>query len=100
MKKLLLCLFAGFTVMSTYILNAEQEHAVIGCKILLDKGEYTHHNGDLYIKERTIQEVFESVKMWEILEFKVFIYVQCPNCGQAHLADHACNSEMCKNRVR
>lgn len=40
MKKLLLALLLNCTA-----LFADQ--AVIGCKILLDKNEYTHHNGDL-----------------------------------------------------
>jgi hypothetical protein len=97
MKKLLIAIALNCATIAPICANV---FPVAECKILLEKDDYITHKGNIFIKEDVENEIFESVKAWQMLEFKVFIYVSCDYCGQAHLVDHACNSEMCKNRVR
>lgn len=87
------CLFIGPVC-------AKEEQAVIGCKIVLDKDEYTRNNGKIQINQETVESIFESFKAWQMLEFKVFIYVQCESCGMAHLVDYQCPNENCRTRLR
>jgi hypothetical protein len=98
MKKLLLALLASCVLSGPVC--AEEEYAVIGCKIVLDKNEYTRNNGKISIHEDTVASIFESFKAWQMLEFKVFIYVECPSCGMAHLVDYQCPNENCRSRLQ
>lgn len=77
-----------------------EETAVIGCKIVLDKDEYTKRNGKILINEDTVADIFKSFQAWQMLEFKVFIYVECEYCGMAHLVDYQCPNENCRSRLR
>lgn len=97
MKNLLLALLINCATIAPNC--ASEEHAVIGCKIILDKGEYTRSNGKIHINEDTITSIFESFKAWQMLEFKVFIYVECPSCGMAHLVDYQCPNPDCRTRL-
>jgi hypothetical protein len=95
MKKLLLT-----TLLLPMLAFAQPEQAVIGCKIVLDPNEYTTHNGKIHINESTVASIFESFQAWQMLEFKVFIYVECPSCGMAHLVDYPCPNENCRSKLR
>ncbi len=111
MKKLPYLLVALLNCITIATLNAELQHnnnelqhkncvfPVVECKILLEKGDYVKEKGNIFIKQEVEDSIFESVKAWQMLEFKVFIYIQCDYCGASHLADYPCNSDMCKNRV-
>ncbi len=66
-----------------------EEFALVGCKIVLEKGEFTHQDG-------TIVSIFESFKAWQMLDFHVFIYVECKYCGQAHPIDYGCANPNCR----
>ncbi len=95
MKKLLLT-----TLLMPFLLCAQpEEYAVIGCKIVLEKDEYRHHNGQIHINEKTVESIFESFKAWQMLDFHVFIYVECQSCGQPHPIDYECPNPKCQNRL-
>ena len=98
MKNLLLALLLNCALIAPICAN--EETAVIGCKIVLDKGEYTKFNGKIHINEETVASIFDSFKAWQMLEFKVFIYVECESCGMAHLVDYQCPNENCRSRLR
>lgn len=66
---------------------------------MLEKDEFTHHNGKIMINEETVTSIFESFKAWEMLDFHVFIYVECQWCGQAHPIDFACSNPSCGSRM-
>ena len=93
MKKLLIALLL--------MLNCAyaQERAVIGCRILLDADEYTRQGDSIFIKDDTVNAIFENFKAWEMLDFHVFIYVECPNCHGIYLADHGCTNPNCPGRI-
>lgn len=91
MKKLaiLSAIFLGITCQA-------QECAVIGCKILLEKDEFTSRNGHIYINQDTVESIFRSFEAWQMLDFHVFIYVECQYCGQAHPIDYTCANPNCR----
>ena len=95
MKKLLL-----LSLLCPFLAFAQTETCEMGISILLEKDEYVVKKGKVFVKNEVLEDIFRNVRAWQLLEFKVFIYVQCPVCGAAHLADHACNRDMCQNRVR
>lgn len=79
--------------------SAGQECAVIGCKILLEKGEFTHHEGKVYIKGQTMEEIFNTPNAW-VIDYHVFIYVECEWCGAPHPIDYACTNPNCRGKLR
>ncbi len=89
MKKLLTALLLNFATLCA------EDHAVIGCKILLEKGDYITDKGNIFIKHEVQNEIFESVKAWQLLEFKLFVYVECPNCHGLYLVDNGCTNPNC-----
>ncbi len=105
MKKLLTALLLNCATIAT--LCAESQHysnelqhensgcAVIGCKILLEKGDYITEKGNIFIKHEVQTEIFDSVKAWQLLEFKLFVYVECPNCHGLYLVDNGCTNPNC-----
>lgn len=93
MKKLLLALLINCATIAPTCAN---EVAVIGCRIMLDRKDYTIQDGKTYIHDVCFEEIFESFKAWEMLDFHVFIYVECERCGTAHPVDYECPN--CKQR--
>ena len=69
---------------------AQPETEVLGCKVMLDRNEYANINGKTYIKEEVVAGIFNNFKAWHMIEFKVFIYVECPTCHAPHPIDYAC----------
>jgi len=88
---------------SNEILNTEK--VVLSCKVLVESGEYTEENGKLFIKPSVIQDIckkmtaFQDFNAWQMLDFHVFIYVECPNCHAAHLIEYNCPNCQEKPRV-
>lgn len=76
-----------------------QEYPVLGPRIVLDKDEFIFHEGKVLINKDAIESIFQSFKAWEMLDFHVFIYVQCEFCGQAHPIDYACSNPDCRQRL-
>lgn len=70
--------------------------AVIGCRIVLDKHDYTIKDGKTYIYDECFESIFETFKAWEMLDFHVFIYIECEKCGAPHPIDYPCPN--CKQR--
>jgi hypothetical protein len=91
MKKLLIALLLNCATIAP--ICADQ--AVIGCKILLEKGDFVKENDNIFIKHEVQNEIFESVKAWQLLEFKVFIYATCDHCGGLYLVDNGCTNPNC-----
>lgn len=82
----------------TYVKN---EKTSVSCSVLLENHEYIRKNGKLYVNDSVMQEIYKEIpkiydfQCWEMLDFHVFIYVECPYCHAAHLIDFACPN--CKN---
>ena len=78
----------------------------IGCKVVLDKNEYINEDEEFFIKASTVSEIFnysneeidsiKSYQAWQMLEFKLFLYVECPYCHGLYLVDSGCTNPNCK----
>lgn len=75
--------------------SESMERIGIGCRVLLSPTEYIIQNEDVYIKNSTLHEICSELSLqdfdaWEIIDYHIFIYIECPECHAAHLIDHAC----------
>lgn len=96
MKKLLIALLLNCAIIAPI---CAEECAVIGCRIMLDKDDYTIIDGKIYLQDECFESILRSFKAWEMLDFHVFVYVRCESCGMSHPIDYACPNPNCPQRL-
>ncbi len=98
------------TILTTLILSMsldaiESPIIKLGCRVLLEQDDYNRDGNDIYIKSGVMQQILSNLRniegihsydAWEMLDFHVFIYVECQYCGMAHPIDYQCPNPNCR----
>ena len=85
-------------------MNASVIKPVVECDIHLEKDEYFFNGDEIFVNFSTVQDILEksaeihSFDAWEIIDYHIFIYVECETCGKSHLIDYSC--PYCSNGQR
>jgi hypothetical protein len=89
--------------------QAEEKKYVIECKITLDAEEYVTSHKEFFIKASIVPEIInkshiqikglQSDEAWNIIDYKVFIYIECDKCGALHLVDVGCTNPNCQGKI-
>ncbi len=89
--------------------QAQEKVCVVECKITLDADEFIAAQKGIFIKASIVPDIINKTCVeprlipdydaWNILEFKVFIYIECKDCGGLHLVDHGCTNPNCPGRT-
>jgi hypothetical protein len=89
--------------------KADECKVIVQCKISLQDNEFICHQKEIFIKGSIIPDIInktqkeycelQSFEAWNIIEFKVFMYVECDKCGALHLIDYGCTNPNCPSRT-
>ena len=105
MRKLLAALLLNCALFTSICADVVK----VDCNVYLEHSEYTFCDDEVYIKTSVMKDIMhhtgkqketlKSYEAWHMLEFHLFIYVECPNCHALHLVDHGCTNPNCPGNL-
>ena len=104
MKKLLLAIALNCATIAP--ICADLTFAQYGMNVKLDADEFTVCDGKTYVRASTMKNIIDrtteernSLRSYEAygitIEFKLFVYAECPNCHGLYLVDNGCTNPNC-----